>query len=68
MEYKFKCEKCGKIGTVECSMEDYDEIKNNCICDCGGNMKRVFEKFTGGIEFIGPGFYNTENGITAKWQ
>lgn len=53
MKYKFKCSECQKEQDIECSMKEYDNLKNTLYCKCGGKMERVFEPFTGSVEIKG---------------
>lgn len=53
MRYSFECKKCKKKQSIECAMKDYDKLKESFYCKCGGQLKRVFEPFTGAVEIKG---------------
>lgn len=54
-QYLYQCDRCEKETVVERAMSA--ESVPNVLCQCGGNMKRVF--LAPGISFKGKGFYST---------
>jgi putative FmdB family regulatory protein len=49
--YSYKCTSCSKIEDIVHGIND----QYNEICDCGGDMNKVF--YPAGVSFKGSGFY-----------
>ena len=43
MKYLYRCTSCQKEQEVDICMKDYDRLKNNQRCSCGGVLKRIIE-------------------------
>lgn len=54
--YEYECIGCHETREVEASIHDTIPAQ---ICRDGYEMMRVYSSF--GVEFIGQGFYNTDN-------
>lgn len=68
MIYEFYCKKCKKDFEVEIPIDKYDDEKEKQKCpECGEKLKRHLI-FNGGIEFKGPGFFNTDNNRHVSWS
>lgn len=59
MIYLFNCQKCDKTEEREIPITEYDQKKNEQICNCGAKMERVFTPIAG-TEYKCKGFYDTD--------
>jgi len=59
MTYLFECEECDEKKEVDIPMSEYDNQKNNQICDCGGKLHRVIQ-FDGAVGLC-SGMYGTNS-------
>ena len=57
MQYDFICVKCRKKTVLECSIKEYDNLKEKQFCPkCNGKMKRILSNF--GLVYKCGGFYH----------
>lgn len=55
MTYDFKCDTCGEVIEIMCSIRNKPDLVG---CKCGGTAKRIYH--ISAIKYKGSGFYTTD--------